>query len=58
MTDYNQLAEELHKKHGGKIRVALRDSEEMTRDKLSAYYSPGVGEISRIIAKDPTKLSE
>jgi len=58
MTDYNQLAEELHKKHGGKIRVALRDSEEMTRDKLSAYYSPGVGEISRIIAKDPAKLSE
>ncbi|MFZ1483525.1 MAG: NADP-dependent malic enzyme [Candidatus Saccharimonadales bacterium] len=58
MTDYNQLAEELHKKHGGKIRVSLRDDEEMTRDKLSAYYSPGVGEISRIIAKDPTKLSE
>jgi len=58
MTDYNQLAEELHKKHGGKIRVSLRDDEEMTRDKLSAYYSPGVGEISRIIAKDPAKLSE
>lgn len=56
--DYNKLAKELHKKHGGKIRIALRDNEEMTRDKLSAYYSPGVGEISRNIAKDPTKLSE
>jgi malate dehydrogenase (oxaloacetate-decarboxylating) len=56
--DYNQLAKELHKKKGGKIRISLRDSEEMTRDKLSAYYSPGVGEISRIIAKDSSQLNE
>lgn len=54
--DYNKLAIELHKKHKGKITSALRDTSNIDRTKLSAYYSPGVGQISREIAEDPSKL--
>lgn len=56
--DYNALALELHRKYKGKITTSLRDSGELTREKLSAYYSPGVGEISRVVADDPAKLPE
>lgn len=56
--DYNKLAIELHKKYKGKITTQIRDQEELDRDKLSAYYTPGVGEISRIIAADPESLPD
>ena len=54
--DYNKLAQQLHEQYKGKITTKLRDSSELTREKLSAYYSPGVGEISRLIANDPANL--
>lgn len=54
--DYNELALELHQQHGGKITTKLRDSDELDRDKLSAYYSPGVGAVSRAIAEQPGDL--
>jgi len=54
----NELALELHRKYKGKITIALRDTDELDREKLSAYYSPGVAEISREIAKDKSKLPE
>ena len=54
--DYNDLAIQLHAKYGGKITTKLRDEGMLDRDKLSAYYSPGVGEISRQIAADPSTL--
>lgn len=54
--DYNKLALDLHKQHKGKITTALRDQSELDREKLSAYYSPGVGEISRVIADNPSLL--
>jgi len=54
----NELALKLHEQFHGKITINLRDTSELTREKLSAYYSPGVGEISRIIASDPSKLGE
>ena len=56
--DYNKLAIELHKKYKGKITTQIRDQEELNRDKLSAYYTPGVGEISRIIAENPESLPD
>lgn len=56
--DYNKEALKLHKKYRGKITLALRDSDELDRNKLSSYYSPGVGAISRAIADDPDKLSD
>ncbi len=54
--DYNKLALELHKKYRGKITTKLRDEGALDRDKLSAYYSPGVAEVSRVIASDPSQL--
>lgn len=54
--DYNKLALELHKKYKGKITTSLRDQEELDRDKLSSYYSPGVGAVSQAIAKNPANL--
>ena len=54
--DYNILALELHKKYKGKITTSLRDQEESDRDKLSAYYSPGVGAVSQAIAENPADL--
>jgi malate dehydrogenase (oxaloacetate-decarboxylating) len=54
--DYNQLAIQLHAKYGGKITTTLRDEDTLDRDKLSAYYSPGVGKISQLIAADPSNL--
>ncbi|MGB4957092.1 MAG: NADP-dependent malic enzyme [Candidatus Saccharimonas sp.] len=54
--DYNKLALELHEKYKGKITTRLRDDSELDRTKLSAYYTPGVAEVSRVIAADPSLL--
>jgi len=54
--DYNALALELHAQYKGKITTRLRDESELDRAKLSAYYSPGVAEVSRAIAADPSLL--
>ena len=54
--DYNKLALELHEKYKGKITTSLRDQEELDRDKLSTYYSPGVGAVSQAIAENPMDL--
>ncbi len=56
--DYNELAFELHKKHRGKITTALRDTDRLDQEKLSAYYTPGVGAVSQAIADNPAKLGE
>lgn len=54
--DYNKLALDLHAKHKGKITTSLRDDSQLDKDKLSAYYTPGVAEVSRVIASDPSLL--
>ncbi len=56
LMDYNKLALELHQKYKGKITTALRDNDKIDRDKLSAYYSPGVGAVSQAIAENPADL--
>lgn len=56
MKDSNTLALELHKQYGGKITSALRDTGNIDRAKLSAYYSPGVAAVSQAIADDPSSL--
>lgn len=56
--DYNKLALDLHKKYKGKITTTLRDTSELNRDLLSAYYSPGVAAVSKEIAQHPEKLPE
>lgn len=54
--DYNKLALELHKANKGKITTSLRDTSDLDRTKLSAYYTPGVAEVSRVVADDPSQL--
>ncbi len=56
MTDYNTIALELHKQHKGKITMALRDTSELTKELLSAYYTPGVAAVSQAIADDSSLL--
>ena len=54
--NYNELALELHAQNKGKITTTLRDTGTLDKDKLSAYYTPGVAEVSRVIADDPSLL--
>lgn len=54
--DYNKLALELHEKYKGKLTTRLRDESELDKTKLSAYYTPGVAEVSRVIAENPELL--
>ncbi len=54
--DYNQLALELHEKYKGKIALKLRDESVLDREKLSAYYTPGVAEVCRVIADDESLM--
>lgn len=54
--NYAELALELHEKFSGKIATEIRDKENLTAEKLSAYYTPGVAEVSRQIAENPANL--
>lgn len=56
--NFDELSLELHKKYKGKITTRLRDEEKLTREKLSAYYTPGVAAVSKAIVDDPAKLKE
>ena len=44
--DYNEQALELHKKFHGKIATTLRDNDQLNKEKLSSYYTPGVAAVS------------
>lgn len=54
--DYDQKALDAHKTYRGKISTQLRDTSELTKDKLSVYYTPGVAAVSQAIADDPSLL--
>ena len=54
--DYDELALELHKQHKGKITTNLRDNDTIDREKLSAYYTPGVAAVSKAITEDERLL--
>lgn len=54
--NYDDEAIRLHKHYKGKITTKLRDESELDRAKLSAYYTPGVAAISKLIAEDPSQL--
>lgn len=53
----NEQALKLHKKFGGKITTSLRDIPD-SKEKLSLYYSPGVGGVATYTAKHPTELGK
>jgi len=54
--NYDEQALELHKAYKGKITTAIRDTEPMTKEKLSAYYTPGVAAVSKAIVEDEKLL--
>ena len=57
MTDYTKLALEKHKELKGKISVAPKDSVD-SKEKLSIYYTPGVGAVSSYVAKHPDEARD
>lgn len=54
--DFNQAALDAHKTFKGKITTQLRDQADLTKEKLSIYYTPGVAAVSQAIADDPSLL--
>lgn len=55
--DYAKLALEKHKALRGKMGIALKDTLD-SRDKMSIYYTPGVGAVSSYVAEHPEEARE
>ena len=55
--DYSQLALQKHKELKGKITITPRDIVD-SKEKLSTYYSPGVGAVSSYVAEHPEETRE
>lgn len=55
--DIYEQALQVHKEHKGKITIALRDIPD-TKEKLSTYYSPGVGGVAKYLADHPTEIGD
>lgn len=55
--DFKQQALDEHKRLKGKISISLRDSLDSI-DKLSTYYTPGVGAVSMQVADNPETTRE
>lgn len=55
--DYAQQALEWHKKLKGKIAISLKDNLD-SKDKLSTYYTPGVGAVSSYVAEHPDEARD
>ncbi|HSW80507.1 MAG TPA: NADP-dependent malic enzyme [Candidatus Saccharimonadales bacterium] len=55
--NYNKIALEKHKVLKGKIAVAPKDSVD-SKEKLSIYYTPGVGAVSSYVAEHPDEARD
>lgn len=55
--DYGKLALEKHRALRGKIGLELKDTLD-SKEKLSTYYSPGVGAVSSYIAAHPDEARD
>jgi malate dehydrogenase (oxaloacetate-decarboxylating) len=55
--DYGKLALDKHKELKGKIGVEIKDTLD-SKEKLSIYYTPGVGAVSSYIAEHPEEARE
>lgn len=55
--DYNKLALEKHKELKGKISIELKDQLN-SKEKLSTYYTPGVGAVSSYVAEHPDEARD
>lgn len=57
MTDFGKKALRKHKELKGKIALALKD-DLSTQDKLSTYYTPGVGAVSSYVSEHPEEARD
>lgn len=57
MTDYAKLALDKHKELRGKIALANKDIVD-SKEKLSTYYTPGVGAVSSYVAEHPDEARD
>jgi malate dehydrogenase (oxaloacetate-decarboxylating) len=55
--DIYEQSLQLHKQFKGKISTALRDIPD-SKEKLSSYYSPGVGGVAKYVAEHPAEMRE
>ena len=55
--DYKQLALDKHRELKGKISLELKDKLD-SPEKLSTYYTPGVGAVSSYVAEHPDEASD
>jgi len=55
--DYGERAIEEHRRLRGKIALTLKDALD-SREKLSIYYTPGVGAVSSYVAEHPSEARE
>jgi malate dehydrogenase (oxaloacetate-decarboxylating) len=55
--DYKKRALQKHKELRGKISVELKDKLD-SKDKLSIYYTPGVGAVSSYVAEHPDEARD
>lgn len=55
--DYSKLALQKHKELRGKITITPRDVVD-SKEKLSTYYSPGVGAVSSYVADHPEEARD
>ena len=55
--DYGQAALQKHKELKGKIGVQLKDELD-SKEKLSIYYTPGVGAVSSYVAEHPDEARD
>lgn len=55
--DYKEEALRKHKELKGKLTISLKDKLD-SKDKLSTYYTPGVGAVSSYVAEHPDEARE
>ncbi len=55
--DYGKAALDKHKELKGKIAVSLKDTLD-SKEKMSVYYTPGVGTVSDYVAKHPEEARD
>lgn len=55
--DYGKLSLEKHKQLKGKIEVTLKDKLD-SKEKLSTFYTPGVGAVSSYVAEHPKEARD
>jgi malate dehydrogenase (oxaloacetate-decarboxylating) len=55
--DYAKESLKRHQQLKGKIEISLKDSLD-SQEKLSLYYTPGVGAVSNYVAKNPDKARD